>query len=614
MKKSLKIEARNKEEAISLAQEQLNNKLNTKIDNTEIEIRISEKKKGFLGFGNKKNIYEVIYDDGTISNMEEEYLDIAMDTISVDGEFKIKIVDDGIFLKVKPPEGNGEPVSYTVVKEALEEKEIVEVDLQQVRSIIHRAADEWGMIAPRKPELDRDADISVEITKDKLKALLSYSPALGGKKAILSDLYNCLEENDVVYGIDRNKLKQILKRGQKVESVLVAEGDSPQPGKDTELIYHFEKKNKSIGTKREDGSIDFFDLGLITNVQPGDVLVTKKDPEPGLPGKAVTGEELSPPAPAEKKLPRGKNTEIKDEHTLIAKIAGQVVIDERNRVQVLPVHKLNGDVDLSTGNIDFVGNVIVQGNVTEGFKIRADGNVEVKGHVSIANIEAGGDVIVQQGFIGKNKSEIKAKGNVRVKFVENGTIKAEKSIHVVDAVMHSKLIAGDSITVTDKKGLLVGGVARARSKIEANVIGSSLATITQLEAGLDPELKRKIKGLEEEIKKAKNNLVKAVKGVRILEKIKKQQDGLPEGKAIMYYQLKKTREQLEKSVEEKEEQLYVLKSKLEIAENGYIQASKKIFPGVKMTIGKSQKNFHAEKDGGRFVEREGEIIQLSVRR
>lgn len=59
--------------------------------------------------------------------------------------------------------------------------------------------------------------------------------------------------------------------------------------------------------------------------------------------------------------------------------------------------------------------------------------------------------------------------------------------------MHSKLFAGENITVNEKKGLLVGGIARAGKKIEANIVGSSLATLTYLEAGVDPELKNKVK-------------------------------------------------------------------------------------------------------------------------
>lgn len=90
---------------------------------------------------------------------------------------------------------------------------------------------------------------------------------------------------------------------------MIAEGIPAVPGTDAEIIYHFESKKDSVGTQREDGSIDFYNLGLITNVNAGQVLVTKKDPVPGTTGRTVTGEVINPPEPRNKELPGGKNVE-----------------------------------------------------------------------------------------------------------------------------------------------------------------------------------------------------------------------------------------------------------------------------------------------------------------
>lgn len=611
MRKVLKIEAKNKNEAIQLASEKWEESLGDDFKESNISVTLHQEKKGLLGLRTKKKIYKVVYSD-TISKSEEDFLDIAVENISVDGSFQIKIIDDGVYLKVLKPQGEGKIVDYSDIKSELDNKEIVEVDLQMIREIVVKGEDEWGLIAPRKPELDRDAEVIVTISDDKLKAFVSYIPALGGKKLTKEGLKNIIMENGVVFAIDDEKITQIIEQDKQIESVLIAEGIPPITGKDASLTYHFENKMDSIGTKREDGNMDFYDLGLITNVNPGDLLVIKNDSETGTAGKSVTGEEISPPKPKDIKLPKGKNTEIKDENTLIAKTAGQVVLDERDRIQVLSVHEVRGDVDLSTGNIDFIGNVIITGSVTEGFSVKAAGNVEVRGNVSIADIEADGDVIINHGFVGKNKSKIIAKGNVKVRFVENAYIKAGKGITISDATMHSQLISGNNIEVTEKKGLLVGGVAKARSRIEANVIGSLLATTTKLETGADPELKLKIKKTVEEINKAKINMVKAIKAIKILEKYKEQNGGLPEDKALMLYQLQKTEEQLNSSIENNEEILFELQAKLEISEHGYIQAKKKIYPGTKMSIGKAQLNIHNEMSGSKFIEQDGEITQLSI--
>ncbi|MFW6264556.1 MAG: DUF342 domain-containing protein [Bacillota bacterium] len=612
MKKVLKIEAKDKSEAISLAKKEFEKLLKKdKLDKRNISIRVIEEKKGFFLFKNSKKVYEIVYDD-SISKADEQFLELAMDSIDIDGEFKLKVIDDGIFLKVSQPQGEGKKINYSDVKVVLEEKEIVEVDWQSVREALEDTKEKWQLIAPRKKELDREAELRVKITADKLKAYLSYSPSLGGKKLVVKDIKNFLSEEGIVYGIKEDKIKEIIKNRQKVEDLLIAEGIEPVPGKDARLIFHFEDKKESIGTKRDDGSMDYFNLGLITNVEPGDILVTKEDPVAGKAGTGVDGEKIEPSNPKDVKLPRGKNTEIKDDYTLVARGAGQVVVNDRDKVEVLPIYEIKGDVDLSTGNIDFVGNVKVNGNITEGFKVRADGNVEVRGNVSIANIEAGGNVIIQHGFIGKNKSVIKAKGDVKVKFVENASIITEKNIYVADAVMHSKLTAGDSIEVVEKKGLLVGGISKAGKKIIANIIGSSLATTTQLEAGVDPEIKAKLRELQEEIKGIQSNLTKSLKAIRILEQLKESQNGLPEEKVIMYYQLQKTEKQLQKVLEDKERNIEEIRAKLDVSQNGYIQAKKKLYPGVKIIIGNAQMNIHNEIPAVKFLEQEGEITQLSI--
>lgn len=615
METGKKIIAKNEKEARSLALKEFISELGREIDEKDLSVRqVGEKKSGFLGLGGKKKVFEVILkssNESGLTKKEEKFLDYASDTVSVDGQYSIKITDEGIKLRVSPPEGEGDPVRYHHVKEALDKKGIVEVDWQTVQEILHDQDNEWYVIAPRRPELDRDGEASVRISKDKLSAYITYIPSQGGKKLNVDDLYQILDESGVKYGIIDEKLQNIIKHREEVEDLLIAEGEPPTPGKDVQFNFHFETKKDSIGTKREDGSIDFYNLGLISNVEPGDVLVTRIPPQPGKPGKGVTGEELPPPKPRDKELPGGKNVERKDENTLVAKIAGQVVKDG-NKISVLPIYEVNGNVDLSVGNIDFLGNVIVKGDVLEGFKIEATGNVEIRGNVDAAEIEAGGDVVINKGFIGKGKGEIKARGDVKVKFVENGIIKSDQNIIISDAVMHSQLIAGDSIVVKERKGLLVGGIAKARKKIEANIFGSTLATITKLEVGVDPELKGKLKELEEQVKKERQNLNKTTKALNILEKLKTQQGKLPQDKEMMYYRLKKTVKKLKQLIEQKEGDIANIGDRMRKEDNSRIVVNSRIFPGVKITIGNAQMNVRDEMSRTSFVESEGEVRQVPL--
>lgn len=604
------VTATSEEEALQLAKEELASTIENDVTDEQFEIKQVGEKSGFLGFRTKK-IYQVTVKKKELTRREEDILDMVTDGLQMDGTFKIKIAEEGVLLKVLPPEGDGDPVNYQVIKTAFERKEIIQIDWQVVQDVIHEPKDEWVKIAPRLPELDKDAELKVETSKDKLAAYISYFPALGGKELSGNDILRILKENNVIFGIKKEKINSLLKTNKQIEHLLIAEGRPPTAGIDARFIYHFENKKDSIGTKREDGSMDYYDLGMITNVNPGDVLVTKEDPKMGKPGKTVTGEEINPSAPKDKDLPGGKNVEKRDEHTLISTIAGQIVVDG-NRINVLPIYEVNGDVDLSTGNIDFVGNVLVKGNVMEGFKIKASGNVEIKGHVFAADIDAGGEVIIKKGFVGKKKYHINAQGNVYVKFVENGIIKSEQNVLITDAIMHSQISAGRKVEVTQNKGLLVGGFISAGNLITANIIGSHLATATKLEVGIDPEMKNKVKEMTEDLKKSKVNLDKSLKAVDILQKLKNQRGNLPEDKVLMLYRLQSTSQKLQQTIDEKNAKLEKLKAKFDNVEGGRIIVNNKIYAGVRMSIGNSQYNVLNVMNRTSFVEEAGEVRQVPL--
>ncbi len=170
--------------------------------------------------------------------------------------------------------------------------------------------------------------------------------------------------------------------------------------------------------------------------------------------------------------------------------------EDKNKVTLLTVHSAKGlefknvyivkkDVDFSTGNINFSGSVMVNGDVRSGFKIIAQDDVQVNGVVEDAVIESNGNVLLKTGFVGRGKGQIIAQGDVTVKFCENETIISEGDIYISEYVMHSKIITKGNLYVTDKTGLIVGGETYAVKCIEANVVGNENYTPTKLFVGVD---------------------------------------------------------------------------------------------------------------------------------
>ena len=66
-----------------------------------------------------------------------------------------------------------------------------------------------------------------------------------------------------------------------------------------------------------------------------------------------------------------------DKLTLTALVDGHVSLADQ-KVSVSNVYQVK-DVGVSTGNIDFEGSVIIAGNVSANFEVKAGGNVVVNG-------------------------------------------------------------------------------------------------------------------------------------------------------------------------------------------------------------------------------------------
>jgi len=493
----------------------------------------------------------------------------------------LKFTEDEILLKLRL-DNNPDLLE---IEDFLVENNIMEADYEKIKKALSNEQEEWFKIAENINLPSEDDKIEIEVSNEGLKVLLDFTPGRDGKEIKFGDLKELLADKNISYGIKEEKIKQVLKIRQPVKREVIAEGKEPLPGEDGYLIYHFEEKENNIGTLREDGTMDFHSKNLINNVRRGEKIVTMVEPTAGEPGKDVFGEEIKAPVPKSVKLPRAKNT-VKKNNSIYAAKDGQIV---RNgtKISINPVYQVKGDVDLEEGNIDFVGSVKISGNVREGFVVKASGDIEIAGNVGAAKIESGGSVLIKKGFLGRNKGEINASGDVNARFVENAEIKAN-NVRVHEAIMHSHVTAKNSVIVSGGKGLIVGGRVMAQNIIEANMIGSSLATKTYIEIGLEPELRKKFKAAKDELETVENNLDKVIKSVDLLKSMKEKGIKLPANKREMFSKLKATKDELEERKSELESEIEELEEQLTASEEAVIKVNNCIFPGVQLLSSKDK--------------------------
>lgn len=604
-----KEESKAYEEALQI----FSQKLGREVSRDEIELVDMENKKSFFGLRKKQEFVFQLKESGEqdelaaekgMATEEESELD---GTLDLHGFFKLQILSHGIFLRVHAPEGKGHYVDLRAVKKILEQKEIQDVDLELVEQVVEESTGEPVQIAERRPELDRDAELQVNISKDEMEAYCTYIPPLGGDRLNIVEAVRLLNAYGVQYGIDESKVERLLEDNIKQE-MLIAKGKPAESGKPAELRYYFTAgQDKKHVKELENGKVDFLNLDLVANVKRGDLLVSKISPTEGIPGMAVTGREVKPEPGKDIKLPKGKNVEVgPDELSLFATIDGQVVMEDQ-KINVLPIYTVNGDVDLETGNINFIGNVVIKGSVQEGFSIKADGDIEIMGNVGGATLEAEGSITVHKGFQGKQKGLLKANGDVHCGFIENGQVVTRGSLFVKGAVMHSKIVAKMNIVV-EGRGLIVGGSIQAGNDVEARMIGSHLATPTEIMAGVDPEIRQELEQVNVEIEAGQENMDKVVKGIELLERAARSMSKLPAQKQAMLDQFQKTRQHVEGQMQQLLDQQEMLNRQLKEQKNGRIKVQEFVFPGVKVNIGQYGYRVKDKMSRTVFAVEDGEVV------
>lgn len=459
-----------------------------------------------------------------------------------------------------------------------------------------------------------DSEIKVLIDNDRMKAYVEISIPLGsGKRCTWEDLKKALQDNKVIYGVDEARLQQALMEQNWGRKFLIAEGKAAQNGSDARLIYKFPSLTERMAPKvDEKGNVDYKNLSLIHNVKAGEELVERIPPTEGEEGTDVTGKKLLPRHGKDLHLPRGKNTVCDEQELkLYAGTDGHVGIRD-HKVTVDAVFELSGDVDYSSGNIDFIGNILINGSITSGFQVIAGGDIEVLGFIEGATVVAGGSIVVRGGITAGVKGMVKAAENISARFVENSRLEAGHDIIIREAIMQSYVKAGGSIKVSDKRATIVGGIIQASHEVESKTIGSQLATQTVIEVGLNPQYREEYQQLLKTRTEKGKALDMLNHNLQIYQKKGMAAANMTDKRRLALIKLLDEYKKLRHEVASIDERIIFLEKQFEQIQAARIRALEIVYPGVRITIGQSIYVVNDIIKYAQFVLDEGEIKLTSL--
>ncbi|MBV4428349.1 DUF342 domain-containing protein [Clostridium tyrobutyricum] len=209
-----------------------------------------------------------------------------------------------------------------------------------------------------------------------------------------AEIMEQLSKNKVVYGIIDENLKKLAEGREKI---IVAQGKAAEDCRSDFVEIKFQTSSNLEEDKL--GNVDFKSIGKVDSVNKGDILAIKHIGTRGIFGSDVNGKELKPKDGKKLKIKAGPGCLLKDENTIIAAMSGKPHV-KGNTFYVKRVHEINSDVDLSTGNVCFLGDVEVHGSIKEGMSIECGSNLTIDRDVERAKISARGNILVRGSIVG----------------------------------------------------------------------------------------------------------------------------------------------------------------------------------------------------------------------
>ena len=417
-----------------------------------------------------------------------------------------------------------------------------------------------------------DGAVEINLSKDEMNAVADFLPPSEGMAPItFEDVSQILFEKGIVFGVNNDLIKESIfecnTEFKIVKNVIVATGKQPVKNVpqhcivDDQLIGNNDEKLSSVTR------IDFKKRSPFKIVKEGQFLAKVVPEKQGEFGWTVRGEELQYVTQNVKSYKPGKNTITYEDH--VASACDGTFEIQGNGFCVKEVLQIQSDVNYSTGNVQFPGDIIINGQIQDGFEVTSGGSIYISGTLDATVIECKDDLIVGLGIIGRNKGKVRVGGKLKAKFIENCYVEVLNLIMLDAGIMNAQIYTNDKI-VLGKRGVIVGGSIYAQNGVVATQMGTAMGPRTEIYCGVDFTVENKLKWIRD------NSLKVATKLNQVREQLKKDRNENP--------QLIELRDKLQSSLRQLNDMSSTLVFKLDKNDNAEILVRDTVYPGVYIEI------------------------------
>lgn len=392
-----------------------------------------------------------------------------------------------------------------------------------------------GTIVQERIGERKNAEVEFRVPDDGMHANLVLTTPYGGKLPGLSTIKSLAIKNRVIRGVSTKKIESMLSNARRAEpgTVLeetIAKGLPAKNGKNSKFIPLVPNAlERVLKPQADDGErVDMRNLGEIICVKVNTPVLRRTAPTQGRTGFDVKGNKLPAVAGEWVDFKMGSGTVVSDgdANLLMSAISGM----PKYRDQIMNIDDtfISNGVNVGTGHVNYEGAVLVNGDVTEKMQIKAAGDVTINGFVESAHIEAGGDIIITEGAMGKvNDSQgefqckLVASGSIHVQHGQGIDIQCGGNITVGRQLAYSRLRCGGAVIVgqIDKPmGNLFACDIISQDRVEAGTLGAVSGSTLKVDfsPGFNQLLERK-DSLDELLRQIRENNLKHKEKIALIQ-------------------------------------------------------------------------------------------------
>lgn len=455
---------------------------------------------------------------------------------------------------------------------------------------------------------ERDADVQVRLSQDKVHAwFFIIPPGKQGKDITKAELSKMLTDNGVVYGINNFLLDRIVKESMYFKVLEVAKGSYPVNGTNGRVKELMSRESYKINlVEDEHGRVNNKELGLIKSVHSGETIAEVELPTNATDGVQVTGEAVKGVDGKYPEVPVGTNTVLsEDRKSIVSAIDGELYFS-KGVFNVRKLLKIDHDVDLSVGNINFAGDLVINGNVREGFSVKCEGNMKIFGLAESSEISAGGNIFIEKGVFGGSKGSVEAGGNLDCRYLESCRINIKGNLRA-DQLLRCDVYAEGAVNITGEKGRIIGGTVMGGKGVKANFIGtqSGMASLVEITAGMTSIYMKRRSEKTAELTEIDGSIQKLNQNIYFLEAkadtLNQFQKAMLEKLKLQLRVRKYQKNAVLEAIEELNEKCRNDNSPVEIRCSQLRSALEINYDGFKYNIDKELNNFRVYKDGPKII-------------